>query len=68
MLAVTLAILRWIGILLRAPEDRSVPISLRSERVLLGVGMGLCVVLGVFPQLLYPWVIQAASSLSNLVP
>jgi formate hydrogenlyase subunit 3/multisubunit Na+/H+ antiporter MnhD subunit len=68
MLAVTLAILRWIGIFLRAPEDRPVPISLRSERVLLGVGIGLCVVLGVFPQLLYPWVIQAASSLTNLVP
>ncbi len=68
MLAVTLAMLRWIGTFLREPEAGPIPVPLRNERILLGTGIALCVVLGVFPQLLYPWVIQAVGSLTNLVP
>jgi formate hydrogenlyase subunit 3/multisubunit Na+/H+ antiporter MnhD subunit len=39
-----------------------------GRRVFLGGGVALVVALGLFPQLLYPWVIQAAQGLQNLMP
>lgn len=63
------AVLRWVGVLLKEPE-RSPPSAPKSgwERGYLLAGMGCSLLLGLLPQILYPWVFQVVSGLSNLVP
>lgn len=39
-----------------------------ARRFFLGGGVALILALGLFPQLLYPWVIRAAQGLHNLMP
>ena len=39
-----------------------------GQRLFLGGGVAMVVALGLFPQLLYPWVIRAAQGLHNLMP
>lgn len=64
----TATALRWLRWTLDQPEaaPRSVEIA-PAQRTLLGMGIGLCIILGVFPQLLYPWVIQTITGLANLL-
>ncbi|HEX9797613.1 MAG TPA: proton-conducting transporter membrane subunit [Anaerolineales bacterium] len=63
----SLVVLRWLWWTLSAPERAPVSIALsRAERSFLLVGIGLVVVLGFFPQLVYPWVVQSLTGLSNL--
>lgn len=42
--------------------------SSRARRFFLATGVLLIAALGLFPQLLYPWVIRAAEGLHNLIP
>jgi hypothetical protein len=39
----------------------------RARKAFLLAGVGLVVALGLFPQLLFPWVIRAAQGLGNLI-
>lgn len=59
--------IRWIGVLFRAVPFVAGHASRRSVQFLLGAGIGMCVLFGVFPQLLFPWVVRAASGLANLM-
>jgi formate hydrogenlyase subunit 3/multisubunit Na+/H+ antiporter MnhD subunit len=64
--AVTLAAVRWTSTVFRAPRGLQLPESPPLERFLLGAGILLCLLLGLFPQLLYPWVVDALSGLTGL--
>lgn len=64
--AVSLAALRWTSTVLREPPESSVVPPGVLERAFLGLGIVLCIVLGLFPQLLYPWIIGALGGLSAL--
>lgn len=60
--------MRWLRPGIRGAGRRKRLRLTTLERLYLLVGLAMCILLGVFPQLLYPWVVQAASGLSNLVP
>lgn len=59
--------IRWIGVLFKAVPFASADVPRRPVRLLLGAGIGLCVLVGIFPQLIFPWVVLAASGLANLI-
>jgi formate hydrogenlyase subunit 3/multisubunit Na+/H+ antiporter MnhD subunit len=62
------ATLRWARKMLdggESPERRPRPLG---ERLFLISGAGLCLLLGLFPQAMYPWIVRVAAGLSNLVP
>lgn len=60
---------RWLNTVLeRRQEVRATRQGPGWERAFLLAAMALCVVLGLFPQLLYPWVLQAVSGLTSLIP
>lgn len=59
--------IRWIGVLFRVVPFQASHVSRFAERVLLGSGIGLCLLFGVFPQLLFPWVVLAVTGLANLM-
>lgn len=40
----------------------------RGARAFLAVGILLCVLLGLFPDLFYPWIAESAATYANLVP
>ena len=69
MILCSAAAVRWVLVLLDDPEraPHSRPES-GWERFYLLAGVGLTLLLGLLPQLLYPWVLQAVSGLSNLSP
>lgn len=59
---------RWLRWLLGAAELDPPSLALASrDRLLQYGGVALCLVLGLFPQLLYPWVVQTVSGLANLI-
>ncbi len=61
------AAFRWLRWLLgRAASAPPTMALLRRERMLHVGGIVLCLMLGLFPQLLYPWVVQTVTGLSNL--
>lgn len=64
--AVSLAAVRWTSTVFRTPRELTLPGSSALERFLLGAGIVLCLLLGLFPQLLYPWVVDALSGLTGL--
>ena len=64
--AVSLAAVRWTSTVFRAPREFALQGSSTFERFLLGAGILLCLLLGLFPQLLYPWVVDALSGLTGL--
>jgi len=64
--AISLAAVRWTSTALRTPPRGELPSPALLERVFLVAGILLCLLLGLFPQLLYPWVIGAMSGLSGL--
>jgi formate hydrogenlyase subunit 3/multisubunit Na+/H+ antiporter MnhD subunit len=59
--------LRWVGVLFRAVPFPGAGLPRRSVQLLQGAGVGLCLLFGVFPQVLFPWVVLAASGLANLM-
>jgi NADH-quinone oxidoreductase subunit N len=67
MAAIGLGGFRWMMSMLRSREARKSHIGI-MERSFLAAGISLCVVLGLFPQLSYPLVVQAAAGLGNLIP
>jgi hypothetical protein len=64
--AVSLAAVRWTSTVFRAPRAFVLPEPPALERFLLVAGILLCLLLGLFPQLLYPWVVNALSGLTGL--
>jgi formate hydrogenlyase subunit 3/multisubunit Na+/H+ antiporter MnhD subunit len=67
MAAIGLGGFRWMMVMVRSRDTRKSYIGV-LERSFLVAGISLCVVLGLFPQLSYPLVVQAAAGLSNLIP
>jgi hypothetical protein len=51
----------------KAAEVEAAPVATVRRSLLIG-GVLMVVGLGVFPQLLFPWVIRAAQGLHNLIP
>ena len=60
--------IRWARILIAEPrsEDRA-HVTLQAK-IILGGGVVMCILLGLFPQLIYPWVVQAAAGITQSVP
>jgi formate hydrogenlyase subunit 3/multisubunit Na+/H+ antiporter MnhD subunit len=57
----------WLHHFLQPTEDR--PQSVTPEETLFFIGgIGLILAFGVFPQLVYPWIVEMASGLTNLLP
>lgn len=68
MLVCAAACARWLRTTLRSPREApATPERTSWERLYLLAGMTLCVVLGLFPQIIYPWVFQAVSGLTSLI-
>jgi len=59
--------LRWLTTMARARETSKDYLGFAERGFIVG-GIILCVGLGLFPQLTYPLVVQAAAGLGNLVP
>jgi NADH-quinone oxidoreductase subunit N len=59
--------IRWIGVLFRPVPFAASQVPRRSVQFMLGAGIGLCGLFGIFPQLLFPWVVLAVSGLANLM-
>jgi formate hydrogenlyase subunit 3/multisubunit Na+/H+ antiporter MnhD subunit len=61
-------VFRWISVLLArtssGPEVRLAP----APRFFLATGIVMVVAIGIFPQILFPWVVEALAGMSNLVP
>lgn len=60
--------LRWLGKSLAQPQQAPGTITLNGlERSMVAMGLAFCLVLGIFPQLFYPWLSQALIGLENLI-
>jgi formate hydrogenlyase subunit 3/multisubunit Na+/H+ antiporter MnhD subunit len=62
------ATLRWARRLLAEGEGLPPRPATLAERLFLISGAGLCLLLGLFPQAMYPWVVRVVAGLTNLVP
>ena len=59
---------RWIWVLLSDPEGAPITVELLPmEKQFIRIGIGLCLSVGIFPQLLFPWISQALTGLENLI-
>jgi formate hydrogenlyase subunit 3/multisubunit Na+/H+ antiporter MnhD subunit len=60
--------MRWMTLLLDRPDRAPATIDLAPlERYGLSLGIGLCLLLGIFPQAFFPWISQALFGLENLI-
>jgi formate hydrogenlyase subunit 3/multisubunit Na+/H+ antiporter MnhD subunit len=62
------ATLRWTNTFLGSPLDERIKSSTITETLFLVGGIAMCILLGAFPQLLYPWVTEAAAGMAQLFP
>lgn len=67
ILAIAAAGLRALTFGVKAPADGRVQRGPISRLFLVG-GIGLCVLFGLFPDLLYPWIADMVTAYGNLVP
>lgn len=68
LLCVGMTAIRWTYTLLSEPRLRERKAITFSERIFLGGGIGMCLMLGTFPQVLYPWIVEVAACLTQLFP
>ncbi len=68
MALTTAGALRWLGVFFRRSVGEASSGVPGTVRALLGGGVVLTLVIGVFPQVLFPWVVQVITGLSNLAP
>jgi len=62
-----LACIKWLRNALVPSEAPASFGATRNETVFLGLGIALCLWLGLFPQSIFPWVVQTLSGLKNLL-
>jgi NADH-quinone oxidoreductase subunit N len=62
-----LACIKWLREALAPQETQSQARTTRWESAFLGTGIAVCLALGLFPQLVFPWVIQTLGGLRNLL-
>ncbi len=62
-----LACVKWLRVLLSTAETPTHLKRARGEDVFLGLGVVLVLSLGLFPQLIFPWVVQTLNGLKNLL-
>ncbi len=67
-LCVGAAALRWTNALLGSPLSERIISSTLTETFFLVGGIAMCILLGAFPQLLFPWVTEAAAGMAQLFP
>ncbi|MGA9190289.1 MAG: proton-conducting transporter membrane subunit [Anaerolineales bacterium] len=67
VMAEGLACVKWLRVLLSPAGPRPTRGHSRAEYAFLGLGISLVLSLGLFPQLVFPWVVQALSGLKNLL-
>jgi len=60
--------LRWTRILLMPGETDKVISTSVVERAFMICGVLLCLLLGLFPQISYPWVVEAVAGMTQLFP
>jgi formate hydrogenlyase subunit 3/multisubunit Na+/H+ antiporter MnhD subunit len=60
--------LRWADILLSEPHIRAQGSRSIRERLTLGGGVALSLLVGAFPQIIYPWVVEGVSGVAQLLP
>lgn len=60
--------IRWVLILFQAPVEGKGRKKPLGERLILAVGVVLCMAIGIFPQILAPWTMAAVAGLGNLFP
>ncbi len=60
--------IRCAGILIAEPRLEDQTHVSFQEKIILGGGVVMCLLLGLFPQLIYPWVVQAAAGITQYVP
>jgi hypothetical protein len=68
MMLLTGSILRWAAFLFSPSDDiqrRDTPLTIS---LFLYGGIAITVMLGVFPQVIFPWVVETAAGLTRLFP
>ncbi len=60
--------LRWADILLSEPHIRAQGSRSIRVRLTLGGGVALSLLVGAFPQIIYPWVVEGVSGVAQLLP
>jgi NADH-quinone oxidoreductase subunit N len=60
--------IRWSRIFLGITSSQDIPRLKNTERLFVGGGIIFCIVLGIFPQILYPWVNEAVAGMTQLIP
>ncbi len=68
MAALGAASMRWMSVFLSGEADSESITSSPLETFFLLGGVGIILLLGTFPQVLLPWMVQALDGLSNLGP
>ncbi len=62
-----LTCVKWLRRALAPYTNYKSPSRSRGEFAFLGLGIALCLSLGLFPQLIFPWVVQTLNGLKNLL-
>lgn len=62
-----IVVMRWINVLFDSSDREREPNGLAGS-ALMGTGIGLTVLLGVFPQVVFPWITRIAAGFPALVP
>jgi formate hydrogenlyase subunit 3/multisubunit Na+/H+ antiporter MnhD subunit len=62
------AVLRWASTLLGSPVEEQITETSTTETIFLVGGIAMCILMGAFPQLIYPWVTEAAAGMLQLFP
>jgi NADH-quinone oxidoreductase subunit N len=60
--------IRWARLFLERSDPKDIPRLRIIERLFVGGGIALCFVLGIFPQIIYPWVNEAVAGMTQLIP
>ncbi|MEJ2549189.1 MAG: proton-conducting transporter membrane subunit [Anaerolineales bacterium] len=60
--------LRWLRIFLSTDYEGKRMVMPIFERGFMIAGVAFCLLLGIFPQLSYPWVVEAAAGMTQLFP
>jgi formate hydrogenlyase subunit 3/multisubunit Na+/H+ antiporter MnhD subunit len=68
LLSVGAVALRWTSIFFQKSIHQERSTLTYVEWVFLGGGVAMCIILGIFPQLFYPWVVEAAAGMTQLFP
>jgi hypothetical protein len=61
-------VFRWMSVLLAEAGSAHERVIDQGPRFFFVSGIVMVVVIGLFPQVLFPWIVRAIAGMSNLVP